>query len=102
MDFFCAPHELNQSHSICSRIKHRETCMKLLRTAMVMTTTRWDVGENNTLKQFCYPDGLRAEDSQDTWIFQTPMREFNYKHIIVGTRGCDNRIILQAHLAGLT
>lgn len=56
--------------------------------------TRWNVQANGSLSFF------RRVDSQDVWIFQTPMLPFEKADFKLGTVGCDNYIAFQARKAG--
>lgn len=56
--------------------------------------SRWDVQNNGSLKLY------NDEQSQDTWIFETPLRPFKRANFGIGTPGCDNLIAAQARDVG--
>ncbi len=65
-----------------------------------LAITRWDVYPNGQLHLFGgmhYP----RSDSQDVWIFRTPLRPFANDNIRMGLLDCDGRIAFQARQAGL-
>ena len=66
-------------------------------TDKFLALTRWDVKRDCCIKPFT-PFGSY---SQDTWIFESPIRKFNGPTIQLGTPGCDNKIAFQAHKSGL-
>jgi len=59
--------------------------------------SRWDIKEDGTLKFYDRPD------SQDSWIFTSPMNEKVEEEasFFLGRMGCDNLIAWIAHSAGL-
>ncbi len=67
-----------------------------------LALTRWDVKPDNSLELFYYranTDRIPAIDSQDAWIFTTPIKRIeNTKKI--GTMGCDNRLAYQVAIKG--
>lgn len=65
-----------------------------------LALTRWDVLPNGQLRLFGgmhYP----RSDSQDVWIFRTPLRSFANDNIRMGLLDCDGRIAFQARQVGL-
>lgn len=62
--------------------------------------TRWNVLRNGKLKQMYSRRRKPNIWSHDTWIFKTPIREFEDKTIQLGTTYCDCRIAYQAQQAG--
>ncbi len=63
--------------------------------------TRWNVWKDGSLKPYIWPDGTQAEYSQDTWIFQTPLKKFEDETIQIGVPHCDGKIAYQAHISDL-
>ncbi len=62
-------------------------------TGKFLAITRWDVHSDNSVQPFGLPFGSY---SQDTWIFETPIKKFKNANIPLGTPGCDNKIAYQA------
>lgn len=65
-----------------------------------ISLTKWEVFEykNNRINSYIYPN----IDSQDSWIFLTPMRD-NYTNIpliYLGEQGCDQVITYYGDLMG--
>lgn len=56
--------------------------------------TRWDLKENSVLKFY------NKINSQDAWIFKSPIRKFEKSTYKLGTLQCDNHIAYQAKKAG--
>src|SRR5207248_1670053 len=56
--------------------------------------SRWDAGADGTSHHF------DRADSQDAWIFEAPLREFECDFHL-GLPGCDNRLAYEAGRAGL-
>lgn len=61
-----------------------------------LALTRWDVDEKGLLKAFS-----SGGNSQDTWIFQSPIPSFRDKTIKMGILGCENAIAYQSWIARL-
>lgn len=71
-----------------------------------LALTRWNVkldGSLDLFRQYRNNQFVKfdSEASQDTWIFETPMKEFNFDDIQIGTMTCDSRIAYQAFTSGL-
>ncbi len=71
-----------------------------------LALTRWNVKADGQLELFRqYPNGkfhkFNSEASQDTWIFETPLKQFKFDDIQIGTMTCDSRIAFQAYDSGL-
>lgn len=66
-------------------------------TNKFLAVTRWDELSDGTLKLF----GHHVSDTQDAWIFKTPLKQFANKDIQMGVLDCDGRIAFQANQAGL-
>lgn len=68
-----------------------------------LALTRWNVKEDNSIeifKQFDKNGVFRPSwsyQSQDTWIFQAPIKKFNFDDIQLGTFLCDGLIAFQAY-----
>jgi hypothetical protein len=61
---------------------------------LFLVLTRWDITKNNPRLRQCY-------DSQDVWIFSTPLKKFNNSTFQLGTIACEGIIQYQARSAGL-
>jgi hypothetical protein len=61
-----------------------------------LVLSRWDITKTGALCHY------NNKESQDAWIFQTPVKKFNKASFCIGTKGCDNFIALQAQNAGYT
>jgi hypothetical protein len=61
-----------------------------------LALTRWNVQADGTLTEY-----VRAGNSQDVWIFQTPLPKFENDAIKIGLLGCEYPIAYQAKKAGL-
>lgn len=87
----------------CADIFFNDT-LKLLEkydlTNKLIALTRWDVQEDGSIKPYIR-DGKPAIDSQDVWIFKTPMRRFENDDLAIGLMGDDNRLAYWADKAGL-
>ena len=57
--------------------------------------SRWNVLNDGSLKM------RKDKDSQDAWIFSTPLRTFKNDNIMLGVVGCDPEIAYYAHESGL-
>lgn len=66
-----------------------------------LALTRWNLTKIGTIKPFLTIQGKPVINSQDVWIFQTPLRPFE-DDIQIGTLGCDRRIAYWAKQSGLT
>ncbi len=66
----------------------------------LLALTRWNVLNDKTLALYCTTQGVKAEFSQDTWIFELPLKTF-YDDILLGMPHCDGRIAYEAQKAGL-
>lgn len=66
-----------------------------------LALTRWNVRPDGKIQRFFYDNGDPAEDSQDTWIFKTPLCIPGAETIQMGVVGCDNSLAYVAHRAGL-
>jgi hypothetical protein len=64
-------------------------------TNKFLALTRWDVLADGSLKM------RRDRDSQDTWIFSTPLKKFKNDNVMLGVVGCDPEIAYHAHESGL-
>jgi hypothetical protein len=60
----------------------------------LLCLSRWDLQPDRSWRLFDY------ESSQDAWIFQTPVPDFNC-NFYLGLLGCDNRLASEAECAGL-
>lgn len=60
----------------------------------VYALSRWDVMDNGRAKPF------HRADSQDVWIFRTPIKEIEGADFTCGTAGCDNKLALLLEQAG--
>lgn len=60
-----------------------------------ITLTRWNVSKSGK------PILFQNKRSQDTWIFQSPIRPFKNDSYKLGTLGCDSYIAYQAQEAGM-
>jgi len=74
----------------------------------LLALTRWNVQNDGSLeifKQFDKNGYYHKENSarsQDTWIFETPIKNFACDDIKLGIMGCDSAIAYRALKAGLT
>lgn len=66
-----------------------------------LALTRWNVQPDQSLKMYYYKNNRPATVSQDTWIFQSPIKQFRKTNIMLGTQHCDGKIAYQAKNAGL-
>jgi len=82
-----------------SDIHFNDTIQKLIgfdfENVFIALSRAFDVIDNEILE---YPP-LSWGDSQDTWIFRTPV-SINNCNFNLGVRGCDNRIVFEASTAG--
>ncbi len=74
-----------------------------------LALTRWNIASDKSLRIFKQYINNKfnqklSEYSQDTWIFETPLRAFNSRinYILLGTMQCDSRIAYEAIAAGFT
>lgn len=67
-----------------------------------LTITRWQYKGENRIVPYLTRSGENASVSQDTWIFKTPIKNFDNHGIELGTIGCDGKIAKQAYLNGFT
>jgi hypothetical protein len=65
-----------------------------------LAITRWNVCQDGKLRIFGSMYSPRS-DSQDVWIFRTPLKQFENDGIKMGLLDCDGRIAFQAQKAGL-
>src|SRR5205814_1982921 len=63
-------------------------------TGKLLCVSRWDVQPDGSVKFFA------QSDSQDAWIFRTPIPEFP-SDFQLGVPACDNRLAWEAERAGL-
>jgi hypothetical protein len=65
--------------------------------------TRWNVDNTGNLESHPHynTQGMPAYFSQDTWIFKTPIRNFDELNIELGTYHCDGYIAYLAYKNGL-
>lgn len=70
-------------------------------TGKFLALTRHDVEPGDELRLFIQRLKKRKWDSQDTWIFRTPIRKFENDDIKLGLLGCDLTIAKQAVLSRL-
>jgi hypothetical protein len=66
-----------------------------------LALTRWDKKKDGSIVPYRRSGMRDTTDSQDAWIFQTPIPPFKYDKIMLGVMGCDNRIAYRAKEAGL-
>jgi hypothetical protein len=71
-------------------------------TNKFLALTRWNVTRDGSLAIYYWKDGRKAERSQDTWIFKTPLRQFDDPTVQIGVPHCDGRIAYEAQKSGLT
>jgi len=64
-----------------------------------LALTRWNVREDGEIVPYNVHHRII---SQDTWIFETPLRQFKDDAIAIGTPECDSFIAYQAQKIGLT
>jgi len=69
-------------------------------TGKFLALTRWDEERNGRLVPYRRYRGVNTPDSQDVWIFQSPIRRFNNDNIDLGWPLCDGRIAYQANASG--
>ena len=69
-------------------------------TGKFLALTRWDEERNGTLIPYRRYRGVNTPDSQDVWIFQSPIRRFQDDNIPLGWPLCDGRIAYQANASG--
>ncbi len=69
-------------------------------TGKFLALTRWDEERNGILIPYRRYYGINTPDSQDVWIFQSPIRRFNDDNIALGWPLCDGRIAYQANASG--
>lgn len=67
-----------------------------------LVLTRWNLQSDGSIAPFLYTKGGMRDNSQDAWIFKTPMREFTMADLELGTPGCDSKIAYRAQESGLT
>lgn len=60
----------------------------------VYALSRWDIQKDGSAKLF------NRSDSQDVWIFRTPVGEIKGADFTMGRAGCDNRIAFLFEQAG--
>lgn len=65
-----------------------------------LSLTRWNVTKNGKLKP-AYSCNNSQHYGSDTWIFKSPIKNFDTLGIYLGTWGCDGGIIYQAAKSGL-
>lgn len=66
-----------------------------------LALTRWDLQKDGTIKPY-RRNGMRETiDSQDVWIFTTPLKKFKKADFKLGTPRCDNCIAFRANQVGL-
>ncbi len=68
-------------------------------TNKFLALTRWEPNAVGKLRIFS-PSGSPAVDSQDAWIFRTPLRNFINSDFELGIAGCDNALAYWAHRSG--
>ncbi len=61
----------------------------------LLALTRWNVQQDGEIQPFKRGE-KNANDSQDVWIFKTPLRKINCADIKFGTPHCDGKIAYQA------
>jgi hypothetical protein len=61
-----------------------------------LALSRWDIKPNGDIRLF------DREDSQDCWIFKTPIKFKDPPNFYLGKPGCDNRIAFMAWDSGYT
>lgn len=66
-----------------------------------LALTRWNLTKDGNLVPYIWPDGRKGEYSQDSWIFETPLKSFFDDNIQLGIPHCDGRIAFEAQRAGL-
>lgn len=66
-----------------------------------LALTRWNLTKEGNLIPYIWPDGRKGEYSQDSWIFETPLKSFLEDNIQLGIPHCDGRIAFEAQRAGL-
>jgi len=69
-------------------------------TNKFLALTRWDEKKNGVLVPYRRYSGVNTPDSQDVWIFQSPIRRFQGDNIPLGWPLCDGRIAYQAKKSG--
>jgi len=77
-------------------------------TNKFLALTRWNVQKDGTIKPHIrskllpeHRGNYKAYDSQDTWIFKTPLQKIADDTIQLGTKHCDGKIAYQAKKANL-
>lgn len=69
-------------------------------TGKFLALTRWDEEKHGVLTPYRRYYGINTPDSQDVWIFQSPIRRFQDDDIALGWPLCDGRIAYQANASG--
>jgi len=69
-------------------------------TGKFLALTRWDEKKHGALVPYRRYSGVNTPDSQDVWIFQSPIRRFQDDDIPLGWPLCDGRIAYQAKKSG--
>ncbi len=70
-------------------------------TDKFLALTRWETNKDNTLRPQIGTNGRPLFNSQDCWIFVSPIRTFNNTNVQLGILGCDGTIAKQAVLSGM-
>lgn len=70
-------------------------------TGKFLALTRWDERSDNKLVPYRRIGRRDTIDSQDAWIFELPLPEFEKTDIHMGVPRCDNEIAYQAKKTGL-
>ncbi len=65
----------------------------------ILALTRWNIQDDGTLKPYLF-NGQPAVLSQDVWIFDTPIKNFDHLDIKLGTAFCDGYIAYLGYKAG--
>lgn len=70
-------------------------------TGKFLALTRWETNKDNTLRPQIGTNGQPLFNSQDCWIFMSPIRPFGKTNVQLGMLGCDGTIAKQAVLSGM-